>query len=254
MHPVTRNLRKLSSISTVQQSIPIYCKRHPPAHPAFLKTPKFQKNNQQVDRKIRVLVDMDGVIADFEKSLIQIYQNECPNLPVLPCYLRRGLFIDKQYDEYFFQDWPEAGEKLRTIMKREHFFKNLPPIPEAVNKIHCLLDNPGYDVSICTSPLTHNVFCTSEKLEWLDKFFGNRFHRKVIMTNDKTLVNADFLLDDKEHIEGAIENPSFEHILVRQQHNQHVTSTDKKNILESWNGLDDLFENLISEKFGEKAV
>ena len=229
-------------------AIPIYCKRHPP--PAFLKTPNLQNyKNKVLPRKIRVLVDMDGVLADFEKSLIQIYQKEAPNLPVLPTYLRKGLCIDQQYDEFFKQDWPQAGEKLRNIMMREYFFRDLPPIAEAVNKVHCLLDNPNYDVSICTAPLTHNAFCTSEKLEWLEKFFGKRFKRKVIMTNDKTLINADILLDDKEHIVGAIDEPSFTHILVRQKHNQHVTGHDRKYILENWNMLDEMLEELIQDKF-----
>lgn len=247
------NLRSLSSITSFQQTLPIYCKRHPP--PAFLKTPKIKNNNNKLlPRKIRVLVDMDGVLADFEKSLLNIYQQEAPHLPVLPSYLRKGLCIDQQYDEFFQQDWPTAGDKLRQIMMREHFFRDLPPIPEAVNKIHCLLDNPNYDVSICTAPLTHNAFCTSEKLEWIEKFFGKRFHRKVIMTNDKTLINADFLLDDKEFITGAMENPSFTHILVRQRHNQHVTVHDRENILEDWNRLDDLLEDLINEKIRFESV
>ena len=68
------------------------------------------------------------------------------------------------------------------------------------------------------------------------------------MTNDKTLINADFLLDDKEQICGALgDDPSFVHILVRQEHNQHITSHDRKNILENWNNLDDLLETLINE-------
>lgn len=197
---------------------------------------------------------MDGVLADFEKSLIETYQKEAPHLPILPSYLRKGLCIDKQYDEFFKQDWPDAGEKLREIMMREGFFKNLPPIPEAVNKIHCLLDNPCYDVSICTAPLTHNVYCSNEKLEWLEKYFGKRFCRKVIMTNDKTLINGDILLDDKEEIVGAVGEVSYCHVLVRQDHNQHVTRHDRDNILEDWNGLDDLLENLVNEKMRFEGI
>lgn len=248
---VQNRVQSVSSITDVQ-TVPIYCKRHPP--PAFLKTPRIKNYSLQTSkttlpRKIRVLVDMDGVLADFEKALINIYKEEAPNLPVLPSYLRKGLCIDKQYDEYFGQDWQEkCGDKLRDIMMRENFFRDLPPIPEAVNKVHCLLDNPNFDVSICTAPLTHNAFCTSEKLEWIERYFGRRFHRKVIMTNDKTLINADFLLDDKEQICGALgDDPSFVHILVRQEHNQHITCHDRKNILENWNNLDDLLETLINE-------
>merc|ERR1711976_571582 len=191
---------------------------------------------------------MDGVLADFEQHLMQIYSCEEPEFPILPEYMRAGLCIDKQYEEAF-PERPEASEKLREIMMRKHFFRDLPPIPQAVNKIHCLLDNPNYDVSICTSPLTHNAWCTSEKLKWLEKYFGRRFKRKVIMTNDKTLINADILLDDKEHIVGAIDEPSFTHILVRQKHNQHVTGHDRKYILENWNMLDEMLEELIQDKF-----
>jgi len=228
--------RFVSIPASTSITLPLYCRKHPP--PAILH------ERHSLDRKVRILVDMDGVLADFESHLMQIYTREEPEFPVLPEYMRKGLCIDQQYEEAF-PDKPETAEKLREIMMRKHFFRDLPPIPQAVNKIHCLLDNPNYDVSVCTSPLTHNAYCTSEKLEWLEKYFGRRFHRKVIMTNDKTVINADFLLDDKEEITGAIERPCFTHILVRQVHNQHVTFFHRDNILEDWSDLDRILDKSI---------
>ena len=196
--------------------------------------------NTPPSRKIRVLIDMDGVIANFEKHLMDIYKKDYPDLPILPGDQRRGLFIDKQYRKEFGHD---ACLAMQDIMTRQNFFKDLEPIPEAVHAVNQLLKSPLYDCSICTAPITHNKYCTSEKMEWIKTHFGSKFHRKVIITNDKTVVHGDFLLDDNEVIAGAME-PSFKHVMVRAQHNQAVKEGEKEIILEDWNELEEiLFEH-----------
>lgn len=180
---------------------------------------------------------------------MKIYRRDYPHLPVLPGSRRRGLFIDRQYGKEYGR---EACLAMQDIMMRKNFFRTIEPIPEAVEAVHKLLKNPMYECSICTAPITHNKYCASEKLEWLKEQFGSKFHRKVVITNDKTVVHGDFLLDDNEQIKGAME-PSFKHVMVRAEHNQMVQEGDKEIVLEDWSGLERiLLENSPADFLGSE--
>ena len=60
----------------------------------------------------------------------------------------------------------------------------------------------------------------------MDKL-GNDWIRNIILTNDKTVVKADILIDDKPVITG-VENPEWEHIIFDQPYNRQIK--DKRRI------------------------
>ena len=101
-----------------------------------------------------------------------------------------------------------------------------------------LSKNPTYDVFICTSPFPDNTTCASDKMIWIEKHLGKEFVNKIVITFDKTIVDAEFLIDDKEHIKGANGKPSFLHILKRCGHNFGVFGSGMKPVLEEWSDLD----------------
>lgn len=49
--------------------------------------------------RLRVLVDMDGVIADFEGGFLKKYRQRFPNDPYVSLEERRGFWVSTQYGE-----------------------------------------------------------------------------------------------------------------------------------------------------------
>lgn len=50
-------------------------------------------------KRLRVLVDMDGVIADFEGGFLKKYRERYPNEPFITLEDRRGFWVSTQYGQ-----------------------------------------------------------------------------------------------------------------------------------------------------------
>ena len=57
---------------------------------------------------------------------------------------------------------------------------------------------------------------------------------------DKTIVDANILIDDKEFIKSVNGRPSYLHVLKRCGHNSGVLDSVRKPVLEGWSDLDDI--------------
>lgn len=51
------------------------------------------------NRRLRVLVDMDGVIADFEGGFLKKFKARYPNEPFISLEDRRGFWVSTQYGD-----------------------------------------------------------------------------------------------------------------------------------------------------------
>ncbi|XP_013404549.1 5'(3')-deoxyribonucleotidase, mitochondrial-like [Lingula anatina] len=184
-------------------------------------------------RNLRVLVDMDCVLADFEGSLLKKWKERYPNEPHIALEERRGFYVTKQYGDIR----EDLKSKIIEVLSSEGFFRELPPIEGAIDAIKEISSMEGVEVFICTAPLKEYQHCAVEKYEWIEKYFGRDWLARVILTRDKTVISADLLIDDRTDITGAEKNPSWRQVVFTACHNKHTPSNllPKHSVrLESW--------------------
>ncbi|XP_067164310.1 5'(3')-deoxyribonucleotidase, cytosolic type [Apteryx mantelli] len=179
---------------------------------------------------LRVLVDMDGVLADFEGAVLRGFLSRFPGEPRVELAERRGFSVWEQY-RCLRRD---LADKVASIYESPGFFLGLDPIPGAIEAMQEMILMQDTEVFICTSPLRKYEHCILEKYKWVEKHLGPEFVERIILTRDKTIVSADLLFDDKDTIRGVELNPSWEHILFTCCHNKHIQLKPPRRRLLSW--------------------
>ncbi|XP_074775615.1 5'(3')-deoxyribonucleotidase, mitochondrial isoform X2 [Athene noctua] len=111
-------------------------------------------------RALRVLVDMDGVLADFEGGFLKKFRARYPDKPYIALEDRRGFWVSEQYGRL----GPELSEKAISIWESKNFFIELDPLPGAVEAVKQMANLADTDVFICTSPIKKYRYCPYEKL------------------------------------------------------------------------------------------
>jgi len=164
---------------------------------------------------MRILVDMDGVMADFEKGVLDTYRDRHPDKPFIPLNQRTSFYVKQQYPD-------ELQPLVEEIYLSQGFYLGLPPIEGSLEALSELVSR-GDEIYICTSPLLKNPFCVQEKYDWVIKHLGRDWTERMIVSKDKTIVDGDFLIDDRPDVEG-VQQPTWEHILYSQPYNSQVNS------------------------------
>lgn len=115
---------------------------------------------------MRVYVDMDGVLCDYDKAHAQFY--------------------DKELNPY-----PQS---------HLGFFLHLDPIEGAIEGVTALR-RAGHDVFILTRPSVKNPHCWTEKAQWIEKHLGKEWLENIIITCRKDLLcnGSAYLIDDVLH-------------------------------------------------------
>ena len=162
---------------------------------------------------MRILIDMDGVIADLDTRLTELWAQQYPNEEAPDIHNRSDFYIGTK-------DPRGIGIKTQAIMHAEGFFESLQPIEGAIAAVQTL--RREHDVFIVTSAGTAYKYAASEKYRWVRKYFDDQMMRRLVITPAKFVVSGDILIDDKPNIyhEGAA---NWEHVVFDAPYNQSVT-------------------------------
>jgi 5'-nucleotidase len=167
-----------------------------------------------------VLVDQDGVLADFEQALLKEMRRRHPGGPAIPAARRRIFSARQQYRDEHGAQWSRVVD---TIIHDEGFYAGLPVIeggPEALAQMRAA----GHVVLLCTSPLTGSRWCVPEKLAWIERHLGPDWPRQTVITPDKTLVGDHrqpcVLIDDRPAISGAASPPPWTQVFFAAAYNK----------------------------------
>jgi 5'-nucleotidase len=175
--------------------------------------------------KIKVLVDMDGVLCDYTRHFLEkAVEKGAPKKDPLDCM---SFGMDKNFEK-------KHHELIKDIPFEVGFFENHPPIEGALEAVRKMALDERIDIFICTAPKKQYKNCVGEKYVWVEKNLGIEFTTKIIMTKDKTMVCGDFLIDDKEVILGKNQNPSWEHLIFERPYNKNSSSEKRKITWENW--------------------
>lgn len=159
-----------------------------------------------------VLVDMDGVLVDFEEHFLKCFMAEYPELPFIPVKERRVFYAQDDYP-------PEYKPLIHSIFESEGFFLTMPPMDGALEAMKTLAEKN--EVFICTAPFTSSRHCAGEKFEWVRKHLGEEWLSRMVISKDKTMTRGDYLIDDKPAIVG-VKKPEWEHVIFDAPYNREV--------------------------------
>jgi 5'-nucleotidase len=178
----------------------------------------------------RILIDQDGPLADFERGFLDRWRQRFPNSPYVPRRERRSFKIRDDYPA-------EQRVDVESIYVEPGFYLDLPVVDGAAPAIETMR-RKGFEIFICTSPLSQYRNCVLEKFLWVERHFGFEFTKRIIVTKDKTLVKANVLIDDAPKVDGLVVTPEWRRILYDAPYNRSVVGVPRL----TWQNWRDVIE------------
>ncbi|WP_052460439.1 5' nucleotidase, NT5C type [Microbacterium gorillae] len=185
-------------------------------------------------RKPVLLLDADGVIYQWDDAFPAYFHGHYSHLHVF-----EGEFNAFDLTEGLS---PEAAAAVTKTM-HDMDYSELVAYEAAIAVVPVLIE-VGFDVAIATSHMPENVYSASAKQYTLTRDFGDLLAKRVLITQDKTRLIGDWLLDDKPSTVGQTDVPPvWEHVYFTQRYNQDLPGA--RLVWET--SFDDLYD-LVSAK------
>lgn len=166
---------------------------------------------------------MDEVIADTLGAHIDFYNRE-HNMAISKADLT-GKWLWQVVQE-------DHQERLEEILREEDFFADLPIMPDAQRVLAAMQDR--YEIFIASAAMEVPTSFAA-KFRWMGRHFPFIQPSHMVFCGDKTILNADFLIDDNPR---QFRGFRGEGILYSSPHNALVTGYRR---VDTWLDVEKLF-------------
>lgn len=167
----------------------------------------------------RLLIDMDGVLADIYQQFINYEYQDTGLMPSL-----KDLSGKPEH---------EAFKNHDTYVNSANFFYSASPIEDSVGAVKKL--NDRYEVFIVSSA-TQFPLSLTEKMNWISAHFPFLHWKQIVLCGTKEIINGDIMIDD--HFKN-LDPFQGRTILFTQPHNIDK-SAGKHTKVHSWKEIESL--------------
>jgi 5'(3')-deoxyribonucleotidase len=171
---------------------------------------------------MRIVLDVDGVLADFVSSALQVI-NGIARREALPGYDVSPFTPDDVRQWEIESLLPtELHAELFSHLSAPGFCLSIARYPEALAVVDALRAT-GHEVAIATSPLPGSANWIAERTVWLQRCWGEI---EIHHTHDKTGVRGDIFVDDKPShvVDWAAANPTSRAYLLDRPYNRSAVN------------------------------
>jgi len=161
----------------------------------------------------RILVDMDGVLADVYARFFELY--------------KEGTGLTKTTNEIMGLKEAEAFPEAIRWVETTGFFRSLPVIPDSQRVLKLL--NESYEIIVISMATEYPASLTDKQL-WLNDHFPFINWKQIVFCGNKSLIPADLMIDD--HFKN-LDNFDGETIMFTQPHNINAVDHHHRRV-SSW--------------------
>lgn len=189
-----------------------------------------RKDDFNISRTVEhsIIVDMDHVKVDFHKQCVKLFRSCLP----------KEAFKNWRPEKYYFEEVfePQYHGVINEIVCSKNFFFTMEPMAGAIEAVK-EMEKEKLNITICTTPHPNSEFCINEKIDWVKKYLGASYAKKMVFTYDKTIITGDVLIDDKPSITGYNQNPTWTHVLFTAGHNEEIETEHRLCKWEDWRSI-----------------
>ena len=130
----------------------------------------------------RVIVDVDGVVADFLGHLLPAIGYEAGRETIVDYDIKKFLSLAQQ-------------ERMDQVLREPSFWQTLPVMSGALEGIDEIRER-GHEIVWATSPWLPCAGWESIRRDWLKRHFDVAF-QEIVYTFRKDVLTAEFYIDDR---------------------------------------------------------
>jgi 5'(3')-deoxyribonucleotidase len=135
----------------------------------------------------RIAIDMDEVLADTLTKHLSAYNQEYGDI------LTKADLAGRHVHEVVRED---RKERVRNYPRNRDFFCDIPVMPGSQEVVARLVER--HQIFVTTAAMEYPTSFTA-KHDWLRKHFPFIPDSNIVFCGDKSIIAADFLIDDNAH-------------------------------------------------------